>query len=100
MSDLIERDKVIETVYQLRKKPADDEWKAWVERLNAIPSARPKEGKWIDMGDFEQCSACKGTHLKEVQTYYGKATWVKTDFCPSCGADMRGNKHERLDRER
>lgn len=52
---------------------------------------RPK-GEWIDMGDFEQCSVCKGTHLKEFQTYYGKATWIKTDFCPSCGADMRGER--------
>lgn len=50
---------------------------------------RPR-GHWIDMADFEQCSECRGTHLKEVDTYYGKATWIKTDFCPNCGADMRG----------
>ena len=55
--------------------------------------ARPK-GEWIDMGDFEQCSVCKGTHLKEVQTYYGKATWIKTDFCSNCGADMREREGE------
>ena len=47
-----------------------------------------KTGKWIDMGDFEQCSVCLGTRLKEVQTFYGKATWLKTDFCPNCGARM------------
>ena len=54
---------------------------------------RPK-GEWIDMGDFEQCSACKGTHLKEVQTYYGKATWIKTNFCPNCGSDNREREGE------
>ena len=53
-----------------------------------------KKGKWIDMGDFEQCSVCLGTRLKEVQTVYGKAIWLKTDYCPNCGADMRGDEHE------
>lgn len=48
------------------------------------------QGEWIDMGDFEQCSVCKGTHLKEFQSYYGKTTWVKTPYCPSCGARMKG----------
>lgn len=54
--------------------------------LNVRPVVR---GKWIDMGDFEQCSHCTGTHLKEIQTVYGKAIWIKSDFCPNCGADMR-----------
>ena len=53
-----------------------------------------KKGKWIDMGDFEQCSVCLGTRLKEIQTFYGKAIWIKTDFCPNCGADMRGDVNE------
>lgn len=51
-----------------------------------------KKGKWIDMADFEQCSCCQGTHLKEFQSYYGKTTWIKTPFCPNCGADMRGEQ--------
>lgn len=89
--------------------------KSIVDMLNALPSAQPeqiardiatiieneqdmrvilknaeqpKRGKWIDMGDFEQCSACTGTHLKEVNTVYGKAIWIKTPFCPNCGAEM------------
>ena len=53
------------------------------------PTIEPKKGKWIDMGDFEQCSACTGTHLKEVNTVYGKAIWIKSAYCPNCGADMR-----------
>ena len=53
--------------------------------------ARPTEkGEWIDMGDFEQCSHCAGTHLKEIQTVYGKAIWIKSDFCPNCGTPMKG----------
>jgi hypothetical protein len=56
---------------------------------------RPR-GHWIDMADFEQCSECGGTHLKEVDTYYGKAIWIKTDFCPNCGADMRGEDDDNI----
>lgn len=66
---------------------------AW---LNDAPSIdiEPKRGEWIDMGDFEQCSVCKGTHLKEFQSYYGKTTWIKTPYCPNCGADMKGADDE------
>lgn len=53
--------------------------------VDAVPV---KHGKWIDMGDFEQCSVCTGTHLKEVQGYYGKMLWVKTPYCQNCGARM------------
>lgn len=53
-----------------------------------------KTGKWIDMGDFEQCSACKGTHLKEFESYYGKVTWIKTPYCPHCGAKMIGGDED------
>lgn len=53
-----------------------------------------KSGKWIDMGDFEQCSVCTWTHLKEVNTVYGTAIWIKSAYCPNCGADMRGGDDE------
>ena len=49
-----------------------------------------EHGEWVDMGDFEQCSVCKGTHLKEFQSYYGETTWIKTPDCPNCGAEMKG----------
>ena len=53
-----------------------------------VDAAPVRHGKWIDMGDFEQCSVCTGTHLKEVQGYYGKMLWVKTPYCPNCGTRM------------
>ena len=53
--------------------------------IEAVPVVH---GEWIDMGDFEQCSVCTGTHLKEFQSYYGKVTWIKTNYCPHCGARM------------
>ena len=64
------------------------------EKIEALPSVDRPRGEWIDMGDFEQCSVCKGTHLKEFQSYYGKVTWIKTPYCPSCGARMKGADDE------
>ena len=67
-----------------------------VEAINNVPSIEErKTGRWIDMGDFEQCSVCTGTRLKEIQTMYGKAIWIRTQYCPNCGAMMvRGEEHE------
>lgn len=107
MNDLISRAEAIEAIentdwyHQNQNKDMvhganDDEHQAWYKAqdiykaLEAVPSADRPRGHWIDMADFEQCSVCHGTHLKEVDTYYGKAIWIKTDFCPNCGADMRG----------
>lgn len=53
-----------------------------------------RHGKWIDMGDFEQCSVCTATHLKTIQTMYGKARWIKSDYCPACGAYMKGTEKD------
>ena len=89
MSDLIKREDAIgacayETIecYEARKA------------IRALPSADRPQGEWIDVGDFEQCSVCKGTRLKEFQSYYGKVTWIKTPYCPSCGARMKGADDE------
>lgn len=52
------------------------------------PTVEPKHGHWVDMADFESCSICNGTRLKEFQSYYGKCLWVKMDYCPNCGSKM------------
>lgn len=45
-------------------------------------SSAEKRGKWIDNGDCEYlCSECGMSLLFEP--HY--------NFCPNCGADMRGN---------
>ena len=55
-----------------------------------------RRGKWINGGDFLSCSACGATSLTEFQDYYGhKVTRCReSNFCPSCGADMRGEGNE------
>ena len=59
------------------------------EKIKALPSADVREnvrGEWIDFGhdfygDYEyKCSSC------------GMTANYTTDFCPNCGADMRGGQ--------
>ncbi len=61
-----------------------------LEAFNEIPAAdvrRVKRGKWLE--DWEtgcsECSVCRDGFLWE--DFKGVANW---NFCPNCGADMRG----------
>ena len=98
MRDLIKREDAIEAIEELPN--AYNGWsdaydKAYIiGALEELPSADRPQGEWINMGDFEKCSVCKATRLKEFQSYYGKVTWIKTPYCPQCGARMKGADDE------
>lgn len=55
------------------------------ENFEKMRPAQPerKKGRWIDMDDHVMCSCCGATH-------YGS----DKNFCPNCGADMRGEQDE------
>jgi len=63
------------------------------DRLKALPSAQPerKKGKWIEAYDpfnriSGRCSVCGWeAHLYEDDV-------VGMNYCPNCGADMRGEQ--------
>lgn len=69
----------------------DSDLVAFLQNIPSADVAPVKRGTWVDMGDFEQCSVCTGTHLKEFTSYYGKVTWVRSNYCPNCGARMDGD---------
>ena len=86
MSDLIEREDAIEVAYQLRRKPNDEEWNWWLRSFNAIPSADRPRGEWIDRGMRVPSSWVKKCSLCGYET----DTWRWCNFCPNCGAKMKG----------
>ena len=59
-----------------------------------ISQPEPQEGHWIrrDCGlDVEcKCSACGYKDFVSPHDTY----WFKRNYCPNCGADMRGEQHE------
>lgn len=73
--------------------------KDWVRRfeiaIDNVPTADVRENvkaHWIDMkptGDSRfMCSRCKGK--ENVPTIMGEP--IVWDYCPNCGADMRGDE--------
>ena len=84
--------------------PETSTWCDELVALRALPSAQPepKKGEWILMsdadGEYYACSECgeELPYCSETPTwdkpYPRKQSIDKTDFCPNCGADMRGEQ--------
>ena len=90
MDDLISRQAAIDALKN-QMSDRNDLYNIPVRRsiviLEQLPSAQPerKTGKWIRVIDGWKCSNCKCLVEEEREPSY--------NFCPSCGADMRG-KHD------
>jgi hypothetical protein len=68
-----------------------------------VPTVRPKPGKWIERksdtedkeNGFETVIVCSRCGYPAT-TFYSEdcesRTQIRTAFCPTCGADMRGNE--------
>lgn len=92
MSDLIRRSDAIKALYKYSFVSKDV-----IEReINAIPSADRPRGEWIDLDDkwgFEgtfKCSAC-GELWSLID---GTPQDNGMNFCPNCGAKMKGADDE------
>ena len=96
MNDLISRQTALEIIRNLypsepfmpmNRKRWKEKYKPYIEcekALERLPSAqaeRPK-GKWIDCNWSIRCSECDYS-----------MPWAVRNFCPNCGADMRGEEH-------
>ena len=97
--DLIKRSDAIKTLCDItNESDMSEDWhrgiSVSISALHRVPSADRPQGEWRSMGDFERCSVCDSTHLKEFQSYYGKTIWIKTPYCPYCGAKMKGADDE------
>ena len=112
MGDLIDRQAAIEAINIHFGFDIEGEYGSAVQEvINGLPPAQPerKKGRWIPVdsysafgGDeatwmahgnpvaFYYCSECK------KQAYAGEdGESLLTDYCPNCGADMRGEQDDR-----
>lgn len=104
MDDLISRQAAINAIVDCTNCKTADELRAYVTKhtldngwtggfvdaLDAVedlPSAQPErpKGKWItqEFGSWAECSECH--ELYDIPMAY-------SNFCPNCGADMRGEQ--------
>lgn len=86
-TDLISRRSALDSIVH----DPDDTW----DRIKALPSAEPKTGTWNNTFDGNEwywyCSECKTQYYEDDLWMGGEAF---PNYCPNCGADMRGKTHE------
>ncbi len=91
MSDLIDRQYVIDALELGLENDYVDatELLAYVKQLPSVKPER-KKGRWVYDGIRGRFPACKCS----ICGHYENADWALlqgTNFCPNCGADMRGD---------
>ena len=91
MDDLISRQAAIDAVNSIDNLDAKARGGICIN-LMGLPSAQPerKKGTWINEGRIIRCNRCKIGYA----TVKGMKSALTYNFCPNCGADMRGEGHE------
>jgi hypothetical protein len=76
----------VETLEKIREE-ANMRYEQAVEAEEALADVNArKHGKWLDTREF-----CGDYMCSNCEALYGTN---KFNFCPNCGADMRGESHE------
>lgn len=102
LSDAIEAIEVVDWYHQNRNKDMvsganSDEHQAWYKAddvykaLEAVPTADRPQGEWIETVDGTMCGNCEAYPYDDGE--YHIANW-HSDFCPNCGARMKGADDE------
>lgn len=83
------REEAKEHLKEWREVISSGHRKAVIDMAIEALSAEPRKGQWITNKDgYSICSEC-GFCFGCIECPH-----EETDFCPNCGADMRGDKHE------
>lgn len=78
--------------------------RGWNDGLEAVAENAPAadvvpvmHGRWIKVKnpqwpayEHDQCSVCQWWNTKNAMIYEGRKSGRSLNFCPNCGADMRG----------
>ena len=68
-----------------------NQWEMDVKAIEAVPSADRPSGEWVqDTYGWVYCSHCK-KYLDDYQMVFFLKPF---DYCPNCGADMRGEQDD------
>lgn len=90
MDDLIYKSQVIDAIMGQPPEPHYPSW--YVEQIKALQPVEPKRGYWIESHEHIYV----GNGVKEWTSWYCSECDAPndkpTDFCPNCGADMKGGK--------
>lgn len=92
--DCISRADVIRAIEDvLQSDNCDYDLRDFLDDLADIPSVTPQEprkGHWIKHDTYYDCSLC-GCVAPCTETA-DSFLWKLSNFCPDCGADMRGEE--------
>lgn len=62
----------------------------FLNNANTIEAEPVRHGRWIDKGEYAVCTECGG---RSGTQYDGvEPVPLRAQFCPNCGADMRGEE--------
>ena len=86
MADLIDREKLIND--GISKGFCD--WYTEIKNAPKVEIEERKVGKWIELKDFD-CSD-RGDYLVKCSICDSCNGYDKSNYCPNCGADMRGRE--------
>lgn len=104
MSDLIKREDAIEALGECPYNWTDTEaevqavndWEFYKSAIEAVPSADRPSGEWAIY--FDKVENGMGGTYRERRWYCSACgkwqTYGETDFCPNCGARMKGADNE------
>ena len=94
MDDLISRRSAIDAIMC---EPTDAHYPSWyAERLEQLPSAQPEriKGHWIDAVIPNDSGGLPVIVCDKCNTFFPLQFGASHNFCPNCGADMRGENDE------
>lgn len=95
MSDLISRQAVDEAIWTTLCNRQFESDRVVIEKLqkkiDALPSAPDsrQRGEWMDIDNYYRTAICSHCHKVTMFEKWGEHT-KPYNFCPNCGADMRG----------
>ena len=87
MNQTIDMVKLVEDIFAPAQKSMDKAKKSLADYFIEVERKRENKAHWMHCGKFaSRCSKCKEL------TYWDKDTFREYEFCPRCGADMRGEE--------